>query len=105
MRIETIAKGGSQAAEPSKSANEKSFEMAPHYAQAANIDGKQHWDHMWEKYREAWFVGNITKYLGRYREKDRLKDLKKAMHYLSKLIELETAELEAENKEIEDVSK
>lgn len=62
-----------------------------HYRDAAK-EGQQHWDRMWELYREAWFVGNITKYVERYRSKDGLKDLKKAAHYLQKLIELEEAD-------------
>lgn len=53
---------------------------------------EQHWDRMWRLYREAWFVGNITKYVERYRRKDGIKDLEKAKHYLEKLIELEKAD-------------
>lgn len=68
-------------------ANERTKEMAPHYG-----EGEQHWDRMWKLYREAWFVGNVTKYVERYRKKDGLKDLRKAAHYLQKLIELEEAE-------------
>ncbi len=66
-----------------------------HYREAAE-GGEQHWDKMWRLYREAWFVGNITKYVERYRDKNGVEDLKKAQHYLAKLIELET---EAEKKE------
>jgi hypothetical protein len=55
--------------------------------------GEQHWDMMWRLYREAWFVGGVTKYVLRYRKKDGLKDLRKARHYLDKLIELEEAVL------------
>lgn len=51
--------------------------------------GEQHWDWMWRLYREVWFVGNITKYVLRYRKKEGLKDLRKALTYLTKLIELE----------------
>ncbi len=53
---------------------------------------QQHWDRMWLLYREAWFVGNVTKYVERYRRKGGLLDLEKARHYLDKLIELETAD-------------
>jgi len=53
--------------------------------------GEQHWDMMWRLYREAWFVGNVTKYVTRYRKKNGVQDLEKAKHYLEKLIELETA--------------
>ena len=57
-----------------------------HYSKGGN---EQHWDRMWRLYREAWFVGNVTKYVERYRKKDGVKDLEKAKHYLEKLIELE----------------
>ena len=33
--------------------------------------------------------GNVVKYVSRYRDKGGLQDLKKAMHYLEKLIEVE----------------
>lgn len=52
---------------------------------------EQHWDKMWRLYGEAWFVGNITKYVERYKLKNGMQDLLKAQHYLAKLIELETA--------------
>ncbi len=65
-----------------------------HYRDIAK--GEQHWDMMWRLFREAWFIGCITKYLFRYRKKNGLKDLDKARHYLDKLIELEEAET-AEN--------
>jgi hypothetical protein len=54
--------------------------------------GEQHWDLMWRLFREAWFVGNITKYVLRYKRKHGIEDLKKAMHYLQKLLELEEAD-------------
>jgi Protein of unknwon function (DUF3310) len=53
----------------------------------------QPWDAM-----EAWMspeqfkgflLGNAIKYLARYQDKDGLKDLEKAQHYLAKLIEQE----------------
>lgn len=69
-----------------------------HYRDSAK-GGEQHWDMMWRLYREAWFVGSITKYLFRYRKKNGVEDLKKARHYLDKLIELEEAEAGAEKKE------
>ena len=62
--------------------------------------GEQHWDLMWRWYGEAWFIGNITKYLLRYKKKDGIKDLEKAMTYLEKLISLETL-----NKQESDVVK
>lgn len=60
--------------------------------------GEQHWDMMWRLYREAWFVGAITKYVLRYKKKNGLQDLEKAKHYLDKLIELETKEKTNEGK-------
>lgn len=56
--------------------------------------GQEHWNRAWDLYREVWFVLNITKYTERYRSKDGIKDLKKAKHYLEKLIELEEADAE-----------
>ncbi len=37
----------------------------------------------------GYFEGNIVKYISRWRDKDGLDDLRKARHYLDKLIELE----------------
>jgi hypothetical protein len=38
----------------------------------------------------GYFEGNIVKYVSRWREKGGVTDLKKARHYLDKLIELES---------------
>lgn len=69
-----------------------------HYREVAKDGAEQHWDRMWKLYREAWFVGNITKYTERYRKKNGIRDLEKARHYLDKLIELETASEEGPQK-------
>ena len=37
----------------------------------------------------GYFEGNIVKYVSRWRDKDGVDDLRKARHYLDKLIELE----------------
>ena len=37
-----------------------------------------------------YFSGNIVKYVSRFREKRGVEDLRKARHYLDKLIELES---------------
>lgn len=37
----------------------------------------------------GYFDGNAVKYLSRWRKKGGVQDLKKAMHYIQKLIELE----------------
>lgn len=52
-------------------------------------DGEQHWDRQWRLYGRGYFVGCITKYVERYPDKNGLQDLKKAAHFLEKLIELE----------------
>jgi hypothetical protein len=56
-------------------------------------------DHYKEKSIQPWdfiaanqlgyFEGNIVKYVSRWRDKGGINDLKKARHYLDKLIELE----------------
>jgi hypothetical protein len=56
-------------------------------------------DHYKEKNIQPWdfiaanqlgyFEGNIVKYVSRWRDKGGINDLKKARHYLDKLIELE----------------
>ena len=38
----------------------------------------------------GFFEGNVVKYVSRWREKGGVDDLRKAAHYLQKLIELET---------------
>jgi Protein of unknwon function (DUF3310) len=40
----------------------------------------------------AYLRGNVLKYLARYKAKNGVEDLKKARHYLDKLIEMEEAE-------------
>jgi len=47
----------------------------------------QPWDaiHAWGL---GFFSGNVVKYVARYREKNGVEDLKKARHYLDKLIEI-----------------
>ena len=73
-----------------------------HYRKIAQVSGaQQHWDRMWDLYREAWFVGNITKYVERYRSKDGVQDLEKARHYLDKLIELEKAGMANTQQEVD----
>jgi len=49
--------------------------------------GIQPWDaiHAWGL---GFFSGNVVKYVARHREKNGVEDLKKARHYLDKLIEL-----------------
>jgi hypothetical protein len=40
-----------------------------------------------EEFR-GFLVGNVIKYISRYQHKDGLKDLEKAQHYLSKLMDM-----------------
>jgi hypothetical protein len=58
--------------------------------------GEQHWDRQWRLHGPGYFIGCITKYVERYREKNGLEDLRKAQHFLEKLIELEGANAEKE---------
>jgi hypothetical protein len=41
---------------------------------------------------EGYLRGNVIKYIARYKDKDGLKDVYKAQHYLSKLVEFLNAE-------------
>ena len=58
------------------------------------LDGKgeEHWDRVWRMSGRGYFVGCITKYVERYHKKNGVEDLKKARHFLDKLIELESAD-------------
>ena len=56
-------------------------------------DGEQHWTRMFRLFGPGYFIGCITKYVERYRKKNGLEDLKKAQHFLEKLIELESPDV------------
>ena len=43
-----------------------------------------------DEYELNFYAGNVLKYLLRYKDKNKVEDLKKAQHYLSKLIEKES---------------
>jgi len=58
-----------------------------HYCKYGDL---QPWD-TWVPWNLNGFQCNIIKYTVRYRDKDGLKDLEKARHYLDKLIEVERA--------------
>lgn len=62
------------------------------------IDGEQHWDRLVRLFglpsARCYFIGNITSYVERYQEKNGIEDLRKARHYITKLIELEAKYLE-----------
>jgi hypothetical protein len=59
------------------------------------VDGKhyqleiQPWDYITMN-RLGYLEGNIIKYVTRYKEKNGVKDLEKARHYIDKLIEVNT---------------
>ena len=72
--------------DPEKSANERQV-GGDHYKHGS---GEEHWDRIWRMYGPGYFVGSITKYVERYPRKNGVEDLKKARHFLDKLIELET---------------
>lgn len=48
----------------------------------------QHWDYVVAQ-GLGYFEGQITKYVSRWRDKNGLEDLRKARHFLDKLIEVE----------------
>jgi hypothetical protein len=66
-------------------------------ANAKQVSGKhykdkeiQPWDYIYAN-NLGYFEGNCIKYVSRWRDKGGTADLKKAIHYLEKLIELEEA--------------
>jgi Protein of unknwon function (DUF3310) len=50
----------------------------------------QPWDYIAAN-KLGYFEGNIVKYVSRWRDKGGVEDLRKARHYLDKLIEIEIA--------------
>ena len=56
-----------------------------HYSKYGDL---QPWD-TWMPWDLNGFQCNVVKYVVRYRDKDGIRDLEKAKHYLDKLIELE----------------
>ena len=62
-----------------------------HYLQYGSL---QPWD-LWFPWNLNPFQAVIIKHLVRYRDKDGLKDLEKAEHYLQKLLEIERQRLKA----------
>ncbi len=51
----------------------------------------QPWDYIVQN-NIGYLEGNIIKYISRWRNKNGVQDLRKARHYLDKLIEIETKE-------------
>lgn len=56
----------------------------------------QPWDYIVSN-NLGYLEGNAVKYLSRWREKNGVEDLKKAIHYIEKLIEIETNEKQSIN--------
>jgi hypothetical protein len=65
-------------------ANEKQY-GGTHYKKMAI----QPWDYITSN-NLGYLEGNAVKYLSRWRDKNGIEDLKKAIHYIEKLIEVET---------------
>jgi hypothetical protein len=84
-----LLNNGSNGGSLKMSANDKQI-GGEHY----NKNGEQHWDRMWRLYGRGYFIGCATKYAERYHLKNGIQDLEKSVHFLQKLIELETQELE-----------
>jgi len=79
------------APEPASAENANDVQIGgDHYRK---VPGEQHWDRVWRLFGPGYFVGNITAYVERYQDKNGIEDLRKAKHYIEKLIELETAKL------------
>ena len=74
------------------SANEKQVD-GDHYQTEI-----QPWDFI-EANKLTFIEGNIVKYVCRHRQKNGLRDLEKAKHYLEKLIEVETAKESEKNED------
>lgn len=53
-------------------------------------NGEQHWDRQYRMFGPGYFIGCITAYVERYQGKNGLEDLRKAHHFIEKLIELES---------------
>lgn len=68
---------------PQKGANSKQV-SGSHYSDKEI----QPWDYIHAN-NLCYFTGNCVKYVSRWRDKGGIDDLKKAIHYLEKLIELE----------------
>ena len=78
--------------------------MDPISANEKQVDGDhyqtqiQPWDFI-EANKLTFIEGNIVKYVCRHRQKNGLRDLEKAKHYLEKLIEVETAKESEKNED------
>jgi len=82
--VENIKKWNQQGI--TMSANERQ-EGGDHYKTKEGEE--EHWDRQFRMFGSGYFVGSITKYVERYEKKNGIEDLKKARHFIDKLIELE----------------
>lgn len=57
----------------------------------------QHWDFAVEKFGRGYLKGQVTKYVCRWRKKNGVQDLDKAIHFMEKLIEVSNAQHAAMN--------
>ena len=76
----------------SQTLNEMQRDMAPNDRQVGGDHYKKNPIQVWDFIHVnsiGFIAGNIIKYVVRYRDKNGIEDLKKARHYLDKLIELE----------------
>lgn len=86
--------------------NPNSHQIGGEHYREANKN-YQHWD-LVADYGMNYFIGNMTKYVCRWRKKGGVKDLEKAKHYLEKLIDLERggyADPPARSRELDDATK
>lgn len=51
------------------------------------VGGEEHWDRV-SRLGLDYFQGQITKYVERWKKKNGVQDLRKAMHFLQKYVEL-----------------
>jgi len=76
--------------------------MAANDVQVAGNHYKQFKYETWDVIADwglGYFDGNAVKYLSRWRHKNGVEDLRKARHYIDKLIELETTIPSGEEKQ------
>lgn len=69
--------------------------MSANDIQVAGTHYKRHTYETWDVIADwglGYFDGNAVKYLSRWKHKGGVEDLRKARHYIDKLIELETAD-------------
>jgi hypothetical protein len=69
----------------------KAVKTSPNAVQIGGTHYKQHTIQPWDAIHDwglGFFDGNVVKYVARHQQKGGIEDLKKARHYLDKLISL-----------------